>query len=110
MISKHLSSALHQIPAHPLAYGDAKALMANLAGPRGDGFAGSMNISYNVGPGPAVVNMGMYLYAFLVCVCFSGMCVFWEHSLVFYGNIRGGPLSPRHPRDFEAEGLDSSAE
>lgn len=33
--------------------------MANLAGPRGDGFAGSMNISYNVGPGPAVVNMGM---------------------------------------------------
>ncbi len=47
-----------KIPVLPISYGDAKPLLAELAGPVApESFRGSLPITYHIGPGPAKVHL-----------------------------------------------------
>jgi N-acetylated-alpha-linked acidic dipeptidase len=52
------AKSLTKIPVLPISYGDAKPLLAALAGPMApDEWRGSLPIPYHVGPGPAQVHL-----------------------------------------------------
>jgi N-acetylated-alpha-linked acidic dipeptidase len=45
------------IPCLPLSWGDALPILQNLSGPVNSAWKGGLDVNYNIGPGPAIVEM-----------------------------------------------------